>query len=235
MSLGNKGLRSSRNCRLLCIADEIDPLVYSDALQERFSHVDLILSCGDLRSDYYDYIVTSLNVPLYYVLGNHSLFSINPAPPLVDKDWKPMAPPRRFQGGVMVEGKLVYLKKYDLIIGGLGGCRRYREGENQYTEFAMACRIIGMLPRLLWNRIFRGRYIDILLTHASPRGVNDREDLCHRGFRVFNWFLRSFRPRYQIHGHIHLYDRNELRRSQYGKTEVINAFGHIELAWTGPS
>ena len=232
MKIGKKRVKSSRKCRLLCIADHIDPLVYSSAARKRFSHVDLILSCGDLQSDYYDFIITSLNVPFYYVLGNHSPFSRKCSSPLAEKKWKPLATPRRFQGGVMLEGKLVYLKKYDLILGGLGGSRRYCGGDNQYTEFEMACRIIGMIPRLFWNRIFKGRYIDILLTHAAPRGVNDREDLCHRGFCVFNWFLRNFRPRYQIHGHIHLYDRNEPRRAQYRQTEVINAYDHIELVWT---
>ena len=65
-------------CRLLCVADHVDPLVYSGAVKERFSHIDIVISCGDLKPNYYDFIVTSLNVPLYYVLGNHSVFTPKP-------------------------------------------------------------------------------------------------------------------------------------------------------------
>lgn len=225
-----------RECRILCVADHIDPLVYSAAVKTRFSHVDMIVSCGDLKPDYYDYIVTSLNVPLYYVLGNHSVFTTKSSLSSNQTPWDGGGRKiRRFQGGVMMEGRLVYLKEFDLILGGFGGSRRYSPGDNQYTELEMAFRIFRMIPRLLWNKMVRGRYIDILVTHASPRGVNDRDDLCHKGFRVFNWFLRRFRPRYQLHGHIHLYDRNAIRRSWYRETEVINAYDHIELAWSGPS
>ena len=133
-----------------------------------------------------------------------------------------------------MEGRVFYLKEWDLIIGGLGGSRRYNKGDNQYTETEMFLRILPMLPRLWWNRIVRGRYIDIFVTHASPRRINDKEDTCHKGFSVFRWFLRRFKPRYQLHGHIHLYDVNEERKTKYEATEVINCYDHYELTWCGP-
>jgi hypothetical protein len=32
-----------------------------------------------------------------------------------------------------------------------------------------------------------------------------------------------------IHGHIHLYDLNDIRKSLYYKTEIYNAYDHIVL------
>jgi Icc-related predicted phosphoesterase len=112
---------------------------------------------------------------------------------------------------------------------GLGGSIQYNHGENQYSNRQMYFRILRKLPALLCNRIFRGRYLDVLLTHAPPEGVGDREDPCHRGFKAFLWFMRVFKPRYLIHGHIHLYDMSAPRVHQCGATTVINVFGHQVL------
>jgi Icc-related predicted phosphoesterase len=90
----------------------------------------------------------------------------------------------------------------------------------------MYCQILRLIPALLFNRLFRGRFLDVLLTHAAPRGIHDREDLCHQGFEAFLWFMRVFKPRYLIHGHIHLYDYSEVRSTGYKKTQVINAYSH---------
>jgi Icc-related predicted phosphoesterase len=102
----------------------------------------------------------------------------------------------------------------------------YNRGENQYTEFGMTVEIIKLLPALIFNRIFRGRFLDVLLTHAAPRGIHDKEDPCHRGFKVFLRFMRIFRPRYLVHGHIHLYDHGDVRNTRYEDTVVINAYSH---------
>jgi hypothetical protein len=43
--------------------------------------------------------------------------------------------------------------------------------------------------------------------------------------------MRTFRPRYLVHGHVHLYDRNAAREARYADTTVLNAYDHavIEL------
>jgi len=38
-----------------------------------------------------------------------------------------------------------------------------------------------------------------------------------------------FKPRYLIHGHVHLYDINARRETMYNKTRVINAYDHVLL------
>jgi Icc-related predicted phosphoesterase len=105
----------------------------------------------------------------------------------------------------------------------------YNHGENQFTEGRMLFEILKMIPRLVFNRIFRRRALDILLTHAAPRGIHDRDDPCHRGFAIFLWFMKTFKPRYLIHGHIHLYDLADVRTTKYGDTTVINAYSQYLL------
>ena len=116
-----------------------------------------------------------------------------------------------------------------IVVAGLGGSIWYNGGENQYTDFAMFLGILRLLPGMLWHKVFHGRYLDILLTHSPPYGINDLPDPCHTGFRVFLWFMRTFKPRYLVHGHVHLYDRNAAREASYAGTTIINAYDHIVI------
>jgi Icc-related predicted phosphoesterase len=38
--------------------------------------------------------------------------------------------------------------------------------------------------------------------------------------------MRTFKPKYLIHGHIHLYDLSAVRTTKYQDTWVINAYSH---------
>jgi Icc-related predicted phosphoesterase len=84
-------------------------------------------------------------------------------------------------------------------------------------------KILPMVPALLLNRVRCGRYLDVLITHAPPRGIHDGEDLPHRGFESFRWLMDRFRPRYLLHGHKHVY-RPEPTRTRYGSTVVVNVY-----------
>ena len=59
--------------RLLCIADHVDPVIYSNGLKSRYGGVDLVISAGDLTLGYYDFVISTLNKPLFFVFGNHHL------------------------------------------------------------------------------------------------------------------------------------------------------------------
>ena len=59
--------------KILCVADHVDPLVYSGAIKERFADIDLVLCAEDLPMEYVDFIVSSLNKPTFFVFGNHNL------------------------------------------------------------------------------------------------------------------------------------------------------------------
>jgi hypothetical protein len=213
--------------KLLCVSDHIDPFIYSAGLKTRFAGVDLVLSAGDLSLDYYDFIVSILNKPLYFVFGNHHL----EGRARYQRSSDPLeGSPGRWQEGVgatYLQGRVVRVK--GLIIAGLGGSIWYNGGDNQFTDFGMFLCILRLLPLLLWNRAVRGRFLDVLVTHSPPYGINDLPDPCHTGFRVFLWFLRVFKPRYLVHGHVHLYDRNAAREAQYAATTIVNAYDHAVI------
>jgi Icc-related predicted phosphoesterase len=211
--------------KILCVSDFIDPFVYSASIKERYGDVDMVLSAGDLPLDYLEFIVSALDKPLYHVFGNHNLEHFNHftkrASPvaLSPEDLRKEIPG---QGTVHVSDKVLH--ENDLIIAGLGGSMAYNHGKNQWTDSQMKFRLFMLIPKLLLNKIFHGRYLDILLTHAPPLGIHDRTDLCHKGFDCFLWFMRVFKPRYLLHGHIHLYDLSEVRKSKYCETEIINVY-----------
>ena len=58
--------------KILSISDVEIGFIYSSLIIDRFRDVDLVISCGDLPYYYLEYIVSLLNVPLYYVRGNHA-------------------------------------------------------------------------------------------------------------------------------------------------------------------
>ena len=212
--------------RILCVSDQIDPLVYSERVRDRFPDIDLVLAAGDLPLEYLGFISSMLNCPLVYVEGNHDL--------------SPEAPAAPWGTALTVEGHgtrnmgFRFGRECGLSILGLPGSIRYNHGPNQFTDLGMALRILVLLPRLLISRLLRGRAVDIVLTHAPPLGIHDRQDLCHRGFASFRHLIRFVRPRWFIHGHVHLYDPEDERIGTEHSTTVINAYGHW-LIDTGPS
>jgi len=213
--------------KILCISDQIDPLVYSPSIKERFSDIDLILCAGDLPLDYLDYIISSLNKPLFFVFGNHHTEDLRH----FKRTWdSPLIEDNRefFACGAVHAGSKV-LTEGKFIIAGLGGSMRYNNGANQFTELQMFMEALKLVPKLLWNRLFHGRFLDILLTHAPPKGIHDQNDKCHWGFKTFLWFMKTFKPKFLVHGHIHLYDLSAVRLTKWDNTTVINAYGHYVI------
>lgn len=214
--------------KILCVSDQIDPLVYSSSIKERFSDVDIVVSAGDLPMDYLGFIVTCLNKPLLFVFGNHNLKEFPYYRPGFDDGLRRRDDEEEADatasGAIHIGSKI--RREAGVLFAGLGGSLMYNRGKNQFTNFQMNMEIFRMVPRLLFNRLFHGRFLDILVTHAPPEGIHDKSDPCHRGFKAFLWFMRAFKPRYLIHGHIHLYDLNDVRTTRYGDTLVVNAYSH---------
>jgi len=217
--------------KILCVSDTVSPLIYSPNIKERYRDIDLVLGAGDLPMEYLGFIASSLNKPVLFVFGNHNLkqlplyqrsHSLPPDPFYIGLDSNNGA-----DGSTYVDKTVQKVK--GLLIGGLGGSMRYNKGKNQFTDLQMLFRIFPMIPRMLWNKLVHGRYIDILITHAAPLGIHDLDDPCHRGFGAFRWFMHVFKPQYLIHGHIHLYDQNAVRVSEYFNTKVINVYDHYQL------
>ncbi len=58
--------------KILCVSDNVLPQMEdSKLLRKNYEGVDLCISCGDMPAPYLEYIVEVLNVPLFYVRGNH--------------------------------------------------------------------------------------------------------------------------------------------------------------------
>ena len=207
--------------KILCVSDQIDPLVYSSSIKERFSDVELVLCAGDLPLDYLDFIMSSVNKPLYFVFGNHYTDKM--------KYYKGVWGSRDYPGCDAVHLGSKVRNGESFIVAGLGGTKRFTKGENLYSEPEMFFQAVKLIPRLLLNRIFHGRFLDILLTHAPPRGINYKEGKHKPGFIIFLWFMKIFKPRYLVHGHIHLYDLSDARCTKWEKTTVINAYSHYVI------
>jgi len=204
--------------KILCLSDKLVPFIYGPQARQRFQGVDLIIGCGDLHYYYLEYVLTTLNVPLFYVRGNHD----------VVVEYSPEGHQRTHpHGGADLHRHV--LRWNDLILAGVEGCLRYRSGQFQYTQKQMWRYALGLAPRLMANRLVYGRYLDVLVTHAPPLGVHDQTDAPHRGINAFAWLARTFKPSLYIHGHIHRYRPDDPVETRLGDTRVVNAFGFQEI------
>ena len=212
---------TSTSLNVLAVCDEVDSRLYgaNGHTRARLQNTpELILSCGDLPPYYLDYLVSKLNVPLYAVHGNHDA-----APPLEGSEGFSRC------GAHWIGGQGVRSPS-GLLLAGFDGSLRYNRGAYQSSQAEMHAAVRSLVPRLLMNKMRYGRALDVLVTHAPPRGIHDEEDRCHTGFEAFNWLIRTFKPRYHLHGHIHLYDRRTPTVTRVGSTDVINVFPFRELS-----
>ena len=202
--------------RILAIADEVDEGLHTDKLARL--RPDLVVSCGDLPFDYLEYVVSTVNVPLVYVPGNH-----DPEVRSGDPIWAPLRtehPQPGPPGCDNADGRVVVAA--GLRIAGLGGSMRYKPGPNQYTEAEMRWRALSLEVRVRLNPARGARNVDVLLTHAPPLGWGVPDDLAHRGFASFVRLVKDLTPRLLIHGHVHPYGRTQPERRLAG-TQIINA------------
>jgi len=198
--------------KILAVSDQVVDRIYGLATDGHFKDVDLIFGCGDLPYTYLEYLVSILNVPLYYVPGNH------------DPVYNPHSSLSHAEGGSNLDLKTTFV--HGLFLAGFGGCIRYRpDGVNQYTQQQAFFRAYTLIIRLLISQKRYGRKLDILITHSPPLGIHDEETLAHQGLKALNFLIKTAQPRYLFHGHTHFY-RNNLENfvTQVGRTTVMNIF-----------
>lgn len=223
--------------KLLCVSDFVDPMIYNQNVKQVFPDVDAVLCAGDLPNDYIDFIVSILNKPTYWIFGNHNLEAFKNFHG--EKDYfSNHDSDKKFHGGTYMGFRVLPCpelliidpktgRQRPLLIAGVSGSLKYNNGKCQYTDKQMKFKLLKLVPKLMYNKFKYGTYLDIFLTHASPRHIHDHEDPCHKGFQCFNWFLQKYKPSLMIHGHIHLYDMREERIGKYYDTTVINAYSHV--------
>ena len=188
--------------KLLLLGDRESRYLWDHYRPGKLSDYDLMLSTGDLKSEYLSFLVTMGRAPLLYVHGNH------------DGHYAQRPP----EGCDCIEDSLV--KIGGLRILGLGGSMDYNGGDHQYSERQMKRRI-----RKLRGKLRRAGGVDIVLTHAPAAGLGDAGDYAHRGFQCFTELIERYEPRYFIHSHVHMdYSYRIQRSQQYRKTTIINAF-----------
>lgn len=188
--------------RILFLSDEESKSYWDFFRREAFEGIDLIVSCGDLDAEYLSFLTTMTSIPVLYVKGNHD-YKYDRRPP---------------EGCICIEDDIFEFEGVRFL--GLGGSYRYKEGGNQYTEEEMQKRV-----RRLWFKLLRKKGFDVLVTHAPAYGVNDGEDLPHRGFETFVALIEKYHPKFFVHGHVHMnYGRQYPREDMLGETKVINSY-----------
>lgn len=183
--------------KILTVADEESRYLWDFYEKSKLADIDLILSAGDLKPEYLEFLATMSTADVLYINGNHDR--------------------KEPQGCICIDGKLINYN--GLRILGLGGSMRYSMGENQYTEKEMRRRV-----QKCGFSIMRNKGFDILLTHSPAAGINDMQDLPHRGFECFADLIKKYNPEYFIHGHVHKTYGSFVREQKIDRTTVINAF-----------
>ncbi|MBO4383911.1 MAG: metallophosphoesterase family protein [Clostridia bacterium] len=193
--------------KILAVSDNECPALWEYYVPGRLDEYDLILSCGDLKAAYLTFLVTMSHARLLYVHGNH------------DGEYASRPP----EGCEDIDGQLVIWNGVRIL--GLGGCLRYNPGVDQYTEREMKSRI-----RKLRRAIKKAGGVDVVVTHAPPKGHGDLPDPAHTGFEAFVGLIEEYRPRYFLHGHTHLsYSHGVPREHVLGDTRIINVSERLEL------
>jgi uncharacterized protein len=198
--------------KILAVSDQEIAEIYDLAPQGHFRGIEMIVGCGDLHNEYLEYLVTILNVDLFYVPGNHD----------VEYDAE------------LAEGRAAGCINLDLrtaccggvLLAGFGGSVRYRpEGVNQYSQTQGFVRAARLLPGLWRNRLRYGRALDVLITHSPPYGVHDDDSRAHTGLKAINWLLDWAKPRYLLHGHMHYVPSNLYRDASWkDTTSILNVY-----------
>ena len=188
--------------KIMAIGDEESKLLWDFFDKSYLEGIDLIISCGDLDPRYLSFLVTLSSVPVLYVHGNH------------DVKYERIPP----EGCTCIEDQIFVYK--GIRIMGMGGSMRYKPGAHQYTEKQMRQRV-----KKLRFQLFRKKGIDILVTHSPAYQLNDGRDLPHQGFQVFRQLMEKYRPKYFLHGHVHMtYGRQHKRYDKYLDTHILNVY-----------
>ena len=192
--------------RLLAISDEPDPTLESAASRAGMGAIDLIVGAGDLEPEYLSFVADAFHAPLRYIRGNH-----DEGPAWADTRRGLL--PDSMRDGAIVE-------EVGVRLVGFSGSPVYNQGGMQVSALGMWLRVIAAS-----SRASRQRPV-MVVTHAPPRGVNDDQDLAHRGFTAFRWLADRLEPPLWLHGHTALVRRGiDDRTARFNGTLFYNCTG----------
>ena len=212
-----------KKIRVLSLSDQVVSYIHSSNLTRYFKDIDLIVGCGDLPYYYLEFILSMLDVPLFFVRGNHDkIVEFSP------EGQQRVGP----HGGYDLHRKVA--QSSGILLAGVDGCLRYRSGPFQYSQSEMWMHVFSLVPGLFRNKLLYGRFLDIFVTHAPSTGIHDAEDLPHQGIDAFRWLVNIFKPAYHFHGHVHVYRPDTQKETSFNSTRVINTYKYCVTDFSLP-
>ncbi len=94
-----------KTINILLLSDTECPALWDFYQPERVADADIIVSCGDLKREYLEFLVTLSGKPVLYVPGNHDAGYVKNPP----------------EGCECIDGKVFTCKGLRFL--GLGGCK----------------------------------------------------------------------------------------------------------------
>jgi hypothetical protein len=190
--------RAGRPIRILAASDEPDPVLGHETNRQALGAIDLIVTCGDLESDWVSFLGDMFHAPIVRILGNHDVRSDEPA----------VAVPEPLLAGV--ESRLA------VPIVGLSWPGRPPRRASLLAWWQVLRIVVGRI----------GRAPVLVASHIAPAGLGDAPDPYHRGLRSYRWLLHRLRPPLWLHGHTTLASIVAWRVTE-GRTQVVNVTGSL--------
>jgi len=166
--------------------------------------VDLVISCGDVPYKVLEELSRRFHSAKLYAVHGNHCPATPFPEPVID-----------LHRTIVQHGLLWF--------SGFEGTPQYKDtGHHLYDDLEVEC-VMATFPA-----------VDVMVSHAPPRGIHDGEDFAHIGFEAFRKFIDQRKPRYWIHGHSHFKNRV----TPLDETFVISVFGfkfvQLEPAPTDP-
>ena len=205
--------------RVLAVADEVCDALWG--AKAAALAPDLVLAAGDLPWDYLEFLASVTDRPVVFVPGNH-----DPA----------VASARQHRSGQFLRAGMPCEPPRPAGCRNADGtvARRRRAADRRPRRVrALPARAQPVQPaRVPPARrppAAPGRApaaaapgpVDVLLTHAPPRGLGDEDDRPHVGIDALHPVLERLHPRWHLHGHIHPYGQPRPDR-RVGETTIRN-------------
>lgn len=186
--------------KILCVANEIDPVLYNNKIVEQFSDIDIIVSAGGLPIEYLNFIARTLNKNIYYVLFDNEIESSIEPP---DARLIPLTKP-------IIVG--------NTVIAGLSGAEKTPAGIKPLTPFRSRKQRLATSLYIRLSRAQGKMPQSIIVSYCNIQDSHIRH------------FIKRCRPHFLIYGQEHLDETaGNLRITDIFNTKCINASEHFVL------